>query len=507
LGSLKRLAGQTAIYGVGTILPRVLNYLLTPLYTTLFAPGVFAVFNEGYAYTAILLVILTYGMETALFHFCTREENRQKVFSTAMTAILFTSGAFWILVFLFSGQLANLMRYPGHEEYVYWLGLIVGLDAISAIPLAWLRQLNRPKTFTAITLTNIIINIGLNLFFLVYCRHQYIATDGNPSGLVKLLYNPAIGVGYVFISNLVASFIKTLLCLPFFFRQKWEFDKELLRRMLSYSWPLLIAGLGFIINERLDLIMLKFLLPLPHDEAMKQVGIYSGCYKLAILMSIFIQAYRYAAEPFFFGQQKEKDSRKVYARIMNYFVILCCLIFLLVNLYIDVFKHFIRNEQYWEGLRIVPIIMLANLFLGIYINLSMWYKLSGHTLFGAWFSLLGAAITIGLNVWLIPRYGYMASAWTTFVAYFAMMMASYIAGQKHYPIPYNIRKLILYLAVSAFLYFLSTRLHIRNEVLRIVVNTFFFLPFFFVVYQVEKPVRNFVNATVNRYGSKSKHRK
>lgn len=503
LNPLKRLAGQTAIYGVGTILPRVLNYLLTPLYTKLFAPGVFAVFNEGYAYTAILLVILTFGMETALFHFCTKEENKSKVFTTAMGFVGSSSIAFALIVFLFSGSLANLMRYPGHEEYVIWLGLIISLDAVSALPLAWLRQLNRPKVFTAITLTNIIINIGLNLFFLVYCRNQYLAHNGETTGIVKLVYNHDIGVGYVFISNLIASFFKTLMCLPLYFREKIVFDKELFRRMIRYSWPLLVAGLGFIINERLDVIMLKFMLPLEHDEAMKQVGIYSGCYKLAILMSIFIQAYRYAAEPFFFNQSKEKDSRKTYARIMTYFVILCSFIFLMVNLYIDVFKHFIRNPEFWVGLKIVPIIMMANLFLGLYINLSMWYKLSGHTYYGAWFSVLGAIITIGMNVLLIPRFGYMASAWTTFTAYFVMMITSYITGQRLYPIPYNIRKIILYLLLTAVLYLLSSLIHIHNLALHLVVNTLFFIPFIFVVYNLEKQFRNSITQIFHRNARKN----
>lgn len=490
MNPLKRLAGQTAIYGIGTILPRVLNYLLTPLYTKLFAPEVFAIFNEGYAYTAILLIVLTFGMETGLFHFCSKEENKSKVFTTAFSFVTAFSLLFWLIIFVFSGSLANLMRYPKHEEYVIWLGLIIGLDAISAIPLAWLRQVNKPVTFTAISITNITVNVGLNIFFLVYCRNQYMNMHGETSGIVKLLYNHDIGVGYVFISNLIASFIKTALCIPIVLKEKWNFDKALLKKMILYSWPLLIAGLGFIINERLDVILLKYLLPLNHEEAMKQVGIYSGSYKLAILMSIFIQAYRYAAEPFFFNQVKEKDNKKTYAKVMTYFIIFCCFIFLLVNLYIDIFKHFIRNEAFWVGLKIVPIIMMANLFLGIYINLSMWYKLSGHTHYGAYFSVLGSIITISMNVLLIPKYGFMASAWTTLVAYFIMMIASYISGQMIYPIPYNIRKIILYLSVTFLLYYLSTLLNFRNDIIKIVLNTLFLFPFLFFVYNFESGIRN-----------------
>lgn len=506
MNPLKRLAGQTAIYGVGTILPRVLNYLLTPLYTAIFAPGTFAVFNEGYAYTAILLVVLTYGMETALFHFCTKEEKTTTVFTTIMTSIFATTAAFWLVVFASAGFLAQLMRYPGHAEYVYWLGIIIGLDALSAVPLAWLRQLNKPKVFTAITLTNIFINIGLNIFFLVYCRGRYLATNGHPGGWVEAVYDHNIGVGYVFIANVIASLVKTLLCIPLLLRQPWVFDRSLLKRMLLYSWPLIIAGLGFIINERLDVILLKYLLPLEHDQAMEQVGIYSGCYKLAILMSIFIQAYRYAAEPFFFSQQKEKDSRKVYARIMNFFVLFCCLIFLVVTLYIDIFKHFIRNPAFWTGLRIVPIIMMANLFLGIYINLSMWYKLSGHTRFGAWFSLVGATLTIVLNIVFIPVYGYMASAWATFAAYFSMMVVSYVIGQRHYPIPYNLRKLLAYILAAGLIYWISSLLPIGQTWLRIAVNTVLMLPYLWLVYNIEKPLREFIQHRLIRHENKSKRR-
>lgn len=497
MNPLKRLASQTAIYGVGTILGRLINYLLTPFYIYILSQAEIGVFTEGYAYIAILLVILTFGMETALFKFTSTEENKNKVFSTAFLFIAMAIGGFWFIITSFAGNLAEILRYPAHPEYVYWIGIIIGLDALSAVPMAWMRQQNQPKRFTVITLLNIFINVGLNLFFYVYCRNQYLQNNGETTGIVKLLYNHEIGVGYIFISNLIASFIKLLLCAPTILRIPLKFDRKLAIKMLSYSWPLIIAGVGFIINERIDVIMLKFRSPVDNETAMKIVGIYGGCYKMALLMSIFIQAYRFAAEPFFFAQEKEKDSRKTYAKVMNYFVILCCSLYLFVMLYMDVLKLvFIPRPEYWEGLKIVPIIMMANLFLGLYINLSMWYKLSGQTMFGAWFSVLGAVITITLNYIFIPKFGYMAAAWTTLFTYFVMVVVSYKTGQKYYRIPYNVRKVSLYILLACFLSLISRWIHFENWKLIIFVNSLFFLPFFFIVYQLEPSVKKFVNSKI-----------
>lgn len=500
MNPLKKLAGQTAIYGVGTILGRILNYLLTPLYTGIFSSEVYAVFNEGYAYVAILLVILTYGMETALFHFCEKTTDKKKVFSTGMISLTSTTGLFWLFVFSFSAPLSELMRYPGHREYVVWLGMIVGLDALTALPMAWLRQQNKAGKFSFISLSNIVINIGLNVFFLVYCRNHYLQYLDESNTLVKLVYNHNIGVGYVFIANLIASGLKFLFCLPIVLKNISVFDKELLGSMLRYSWPLVIAGLGFIINERMDILMLKYLLPYDDLENKKQVGIYSACYKIAILMSIFIQAFRFAAEPYFFQQNKFADARKNYALVMNYFVIFCCFIYLFVLLYIDIFKHFLQNEEYWKGLNIVPIIMMANIFLGIYMNLSMWYKLSGQTKFGAWFSVLGAFITIGFNFYFIPRWGYMASAWATLITYFTMMTVSYLFGRRYYPIPYNIRKITLYILVSLIMYGISSRIPFDNKAVVFIINTLLFVPFFYLVYIFEKPIRDFIQKKLKKYG-------
>jgi len=482
---------------MGTILGRVLNYLLTPLYTGIFSEEVFGIYSVAYAYIAILLVVLTYGMETAMFNFCQKARDPKLVFSTGLISLLASTGLFWILIFSHRTELANFMNRPGHEEYVDWLGLIIGLDALTALPMAWLRYTQRAKRFTTITLINILVNIGLNLYFLVYCRNQYLS--GNPNALVSFTYDHNIGVGYVFIANLAASLVKAFLCMPLLRGIRIVFSFNMLMRMLKYGWPLLLAGLGFIISERLDVILLENWLPLSPEEARHQVGVYSACYKLAILMSIFIQAYRFAAEPFFFSMQKEQNSRRVYARTMNYFTALCCFIFLIVCLYIDIFKHFIRGEGYWEGLRIVPIIMLGNLFLGIYINLSMWYKLSGQTYFGAIFAVVGAAFTLTLNALLIPLYGYMGSAVATFAAYGAMMLISYGVGQRYYPIPYNVRKLLLYIGVSTALVAISWNLPSAwSFTLSLIVNTLLLVPFGALVMKLEPDLKHFSYLVVQR---------
>jgi O-antigen/teichoic acid export membrane protein len=485
LSSIKKLAGQTAIYGVGTILGRVLNYLLTPLYTSIFSSEIYAVFNEGYAYIAILLVVLTYGMETALFQFAQQTTDKKKVFSTAMISLLTTTIIFWSIAFTNTTSLAEFMKYPSNEEYIFWLGLIIGFDAITALPMAWLRLENRPKLFSLITLSNIGINIGLNLFFLFYCRNHYLEFGEDSNAVVKLLYNHDIGVGYVFISNLIASLFKVAMCLPVLLKNLSTFDFKLWKNMIRYSWPLLIAGLGFIINERLDVLMLKHLLPYTDFQNRQMIGIYSASYKIAILMSIFIQAFRFAAEPFFFQQSRSLDAPLQYARIMNYFVAFCSFIFLFVMLHLDIIKYFLQNEEYWKGLEIVPIIMLANMFLGIYINLSMWYKLSGQTIFGAIFSLFGALITIAINYYYIPVFGYMASAYATLITYFLMVVVSYWVSKKYYPIPYQTGKIIFYILLSFGLYFLSVLIPMHNQYVSMGLKSALLIPFVLVVYYIE----------------------
>jgi len=489
LNKFKKLAGQTAIYGLGTIVPRLLNYLLlTPFYTYIFAQGNYGIVTELYAYVAFLVVILTYGMETTYFRFAEKEENQNQVFSTAFISLLFTTSIFIILTLFFLHPIANSIHYENNSEYIIWMILIVGLDAISAVPFAKLRQQNKALTFVIIKLINVVINIGLNLFFLKYCPK--ILSD-NPDSIVQYIYSENIGVGYAFISNLVASIISFLFLIPIIFSSKLCFNFPLLKKMLHYTYPLLIVGVAGIMNEHADKILLKHFLIIPDgvvnskDYIMSQIGVYGAVYKLAVLMTIFIQMFRYAAEPFFFAQAKEKNSNKTYADLLTYFTIFGLLIFLSVTLYMDVVKYFIGPE-YRVGLDIVPIILLANLFLGIYYNLSVWYKLKNLTKYGAIIAILGAIITVGLNVIFIPIYGYIASAWATLICYVAMVVVSYLWGQRYMKIPYSVSKISIYLILAIAIYIFSDNIHPESKLISLSLNTLYLLIFVVFVFAIER---------------------
>jgi O-antigen/teichoic acid export membrane protein len=451
MAPLRKLAGQTAVYGVSSIVGRLLNYLLVPFYTRIFSTEQFGIVTEMYAYVAFLVVILTYGMETAFFRFSNKTGDQSRVFSTILISVVSTSTIFIVLCSIFSVPLGTLLGYPNHTEYVIWFSIIVGLDAISALPMAQLRQNNRPKAFMYVSLANVLVNIGLNLFFLVYCRGLYETHGAEANWLVKTCYNPEIGVGYVFISNLVASIVKILLLSPAMLRIKFVFDRALMLQMLNYAMPLMILGLAGIVNETIDRVLLKFLINLPKAEALAQLGIYGACYKVAIIMSLAIQAFRYAAEPFFFNQQKEKDAGTNYALVMKYFVIMAAFTFLVIMLFIDLVMLFVGPE-FREGEAVVPILLLAYIFYGIVFNLSFWFKLSDRTAWGAFIAIAGAVITIALNVWLIPIIGYMGSAWATLASYTFMMIFSFYLGKKFYPIPYDLTRIFIYLGCALGLY-------------------------------------------------------
>ncbi len=456
-GIIKKLAGQTALYGLSSVLPRFLNYALVPLHTALYSTNQYGIITEMYAYVAFLVILLTYGMETAYFRFTNKEGNEESlVFGTVLRSVLATSFVFIITAIFFQQGIADWLKYPNHSEYVVWFAIIIGLDAISAIPLARLRHQNKPIRFASINLSSVIVNVALNFFFLGYCMTNYQA--GNTNVIIDALYSPEIGVGYVFISNLAASIFKILMSIPILYRVKLTFDLSLLKKLLIYGSPLLIAGLAGIVNETLDRILLKHLLydTLGEVKAMSQLGIYGACYKLSIIITLFIQAFRYAAEPFFFAQAKNKNAPEVYANVMNYFVAVCGLIFLGVTLYLDIIKYFIPNSDYWAGLKVVPILLLANICLGIYFNQSIWYKMTDKTKYGAYIAIGGAIITIALNLLLIPTMGYMGSAWTTLVVYALMVISSYFLGQKHFPVPYNLTKVGSYLGMSLILFFGGT---------------------------------------------------
>ncbi|TFH22912.1 MAG: polysaccharide biosynthesis protein [Bacteroidia bacterium] len=452
---IKQLFGQTAVYGLGIVLPRLLNYLLlTPFYTRVFEKATYGVITELYAYVVFLLVILTYGMETGYFRFASNSDKKEKVYSTVLGSLFITSLLFIVAMWLWSGPVSGAIGYENHPEYIKWLAIIVGIDAFTSIPFARIRLLNRPVKYALIRLVEVGVNISLNLFFLYYCpRHT-------EAELVSRIYNENLGVGYVLISNVIASSLKLLLLVPEIaaaFRS--AFDRSLLKEVLRYSYPLLIAGLAGTVNEALDRILLKHLIS-PELNPMEQLGIYGANFKLAVLMTLFVQMFKYAAEPFFFSKSEEKNARKLYADVMTFYVVAGLFIFLLVTLYLDYFILFI-GSGFREGVHIVPVVLAANLVMGIFFNLSIWYKLTNKTHFGAILVLLGAAITIVVNLLFVPRYGYVASAWAHLLCYSTMVVLSYAWSKKHFPVPYRTGRILAYMALAGFIYIIN-KLFLQN---------------------------------------------
>jgi O-antigen/teichoic acid export membrane protein len=485
---LKKLAGQTAIYGLPTILGRMLNYAMTFLLTYIFSkPAEFSLNAEFYAYISFLNILFTYGMETALFNFSASESNKNIVYSTALRSIVISTIALCVPFIFFSNSLATLLRYPGHADFIWWAILIVGTDALTAIPFAKLREENKAKRFARIKMTNVFIQIFLSLFFVGVCKYY---SEHSPGSFLGNLFNPEIGIAYVFISNLVANIISILLLTPEFLRIRDGFDKTLWKRMMNYSLPLLIVGFGGMTNETMDRILLKYLLP--QDIAATQLGIYGACYKFSILMTLFVMAFRYAAEPFFFARQKDQDAKTLYGKVMKYFVIFCLVIFLGTTLNLSWIKYLV-GVKFRTGLAVVPILLLANLFLGIYFNLSIWYKLTGKTKFGMWITLFGAAITLVLNFVWIPSSneyvgGYMGSAWATLICYATMMVLSYFIGQKYYHVNYDVLRILFYLALAIGLYFVGYYfIHTSSTLSNGILNNSLILVYLAIVVLIEKP--------------------
>jgi O-antigen/teichoic acid export membrane protein len=453
LNPLKTLASQTAIYGLSSIVGRLLNYLLVPLHTRVFLPEQYGVVTEMYSYVAFLLIVLTYGFETAFFRFARNEQDKSQVYSTSLISLFVSSVFFFLLTIIFSNDIANRIEYPKHADYIIWFALILATDAITAIPFAKLRLENKAFKFAFIKLINIGVNILGNLFFLLFCPWVLKDTSSMFYSLASSVYSPEFGVGYVFISNLLASVVTFILLLPDMLKAGISFQSNLWIRMMKYSLPLLVGGLAGITNEMFSRVSMKY--QLNEDVAMHELGIFGACYKVAVLMTIFIQTFRFAAEPFFFSQSKEKDAKKLYADVMTWFVIACSTIYIGVLLFMNVVKYFI-GETYHEGLGIVPVLLMANIFLGIFFNLSIWFKLNDKTHFGAWLAIFGAILTVGLNYFLIPLYGYEGASWATFIVYLSMMIASYVLGSKYYPVPYIKMKVIGYPLSAAVITYLYT---------------------------------------------------
>ena len=458
----KKLASQTAIYGVSSIVGRVLSYLLVPIYTGHFAAAEYGIVTGLYAYVSFLNVVFTYGLETTFFRFANRSgEDRRELYSRTLSLLLLTSVVFTVLLALLAQPLLALLRLPpGHYEYAIWVALILGLDAVAALPFARLRLENKARRFATIRLTNILLYVGLNLFFVVLCPAVLRSAPGSVLAglrpLVQAVYNPDLGVGYVFLSNLAASALTLLLLAHELldFRFRWP-RLGFLRPLLAYALPLMLMGLAGMVNETLDRILLPAYLPegfYPGISRLGAVGVYGACYKLSIFMSLIIQAFRYAAEPFFFAQSTEKNSPATFALVLKWFTLCCAFIFVGISLNLSwVGPLFLRRPEYLTGLGVVPILLLANLFLGVYYNLSVWFKLTDKTYFGTYIGAAGAVLTIALNIALIPVMGYMGSAWATLACYFMMAALCWWLGERHFPVPYPVGRLLGWLLAAVVL--------------------------------------------------------
>lgn len=437
----KKLFKQTFIYGLATVLPRILAVILVPLYTTVMLPEEYGIYATLMAYLILGNVLLSYGMETAFFRFITKNVEQQKIVqSTTLTSITVSTFIFLGITLLFTNQIAEVSEFK--PQYVTYGLLILALDALVVLPFAWFRANERPMRYAVIKIFNVVINLAFNLLFLLLLPKL-----AETNSFWNSIWNPENKVAYVFIANLIASGVTLLALLPLYVKIGFGFNKIIWKQMMKYALPVLVAGIAFSINEAFDKILLKYLLP--ENTAEIQVGLYSACYKLGMFMTLFVMAFRLGIEPFFFNHSSHENAKNTYATITKYFTLFGCLILLIVVVYIDIFKRIlIPNSQYWEALKIVPLILLANLFLGIYHNLSVWYKVTDRTKFGAYISVFAAIVTLALNYILIPIIGYMGSAIATLAAYGSMMVLSYLYGRKYYNVPYELKKIGAYLILA-----------------------------------------------------------
>lgn len=434
---LKKLAGETAIYGLSSIFGRLLNMLLVPFYTRVLASTTeYGAVIDLYATSAFVMVLFSYRMESAFFRFGTPKEDRDVAYSTGLLSILATTVLIVAVLLGFAQPIANALYYPEHPEYIRWFALILALDCIAELPFARLRLEQRPRFFVVVKISNILINIGMNLFWLVFC--PWAAKNG--FNWVHIVWAPGFGVGYIFLSNLIASLLTLVMLVPQFRGIKWVFDKILWLKMVVYAAPLIIVTFSGIVGEMFSRSMLKYLLPGTPAQNLSVVGVFGANYKLAALISLFTQAYRYAAEPFFFRHAAEQDAMRTQAVATKWFTITSAAGMLFILLFLDIVKYFI-DAKYWGGLHVVPVLLMANLLLGVYYNFSIWYRLKDRTGLGAWISVVSALLTIGLNFLLIPLFGYTGASWVTLVCYAYLCFATWSTGRRHYPVPYQIGRM------------------------------------------------------------------
>ncbi len=467
MNPFKKLFKQTFVYGLATVLPRMLSFLLVRLYTDVMPPELYGQVSVIFAWFAIFNVFLAYGMETAFFRFYNKSENKQNVVSTSLISILATTALFFILARLCQDQLASFTEIK--TDYLNYAIYILALDALVIIPFSWLRATENPISYAVIKIANVCTNVSLNIFFLLLLPKLIAAY---PNSILASIYKENYQVSYIFISNLIASAFTLILMMKLYFKISYSFDGLLWKKMMKYALPILIAGIAFTINEVFDKILLERLLPSTIAKA--EVGKYSACYKLSLFMTLFATAFRLGIEPFFFSHAQSKHPQQAYAQITNYFVILGSVILLSVIVFADFLKLLlVKNSEYWEAMKVVPILILASFFLGIYHNLSVWYKITDKTRYGAFISIIGAFITILINVLLIPVMSYMASAIATLIAYGTMMVMSYWIGKKNYPIPYNLRKISFYVSISVLFSILSFYVFNRNLIIGVILLILF----------------------------------
>lgn len=445
MGNIKKLAGQTIWYGLPTITSRFLGFFTQIFFTGLLDPFDFGRMSFIYTIIPFLNIIFTYGLETSYFRFV-QTTDKSRLYNTLSVSMLVSTSVFTLLLVVGASPVAALLKMPNHVDFIYYTAAIIFFDTLSTLPFAHLRQEGRPRKYAFIKLVNVISNLFFAIFFLIICRNLQLS---HPDWMSW--YNPKYGVGYILLSNLLASLITLLLLSAEIKAIHWTFDKALWKEVMRYSLPLVVVGFGGMINELMSRFSFTYLLPGAQFDVQ---GIFAANYKLAVLIVIFIQAFKMAAEPFFFNQSKNEDARLTYARIMKFFVIICSGVFLGVALFLDIWKLLIttKDASYADALNIVPIITMGTIFLGIYYNLSIWYKLTNQNMIGAYITIAGAVITILLNIWLIPQFTYMGAAWTTFICYAFMMVSSYVLGQKYYPVPYPTGKILFYLGLAAVIY-------------------------------------------------------
>ena len=488
MGKLQSLAKDTAIYGLSSIIGRFLNYLLVPLYTAKMAveSGNYGVVTNIYAWTAVLLVLLTFGFETTFFRFASKEKDDiGKVFSMSMQVIGTLCGVFLLLVFLFLPSIADSLGYGLNPEFIGMMAVVVALDALQSIPFGLLRLQKRPLKFAALKLLFIGMNITMNIFaFLILPKLATAYPDTFSS-----LHDPHNQAFYVFFINLLCTSFITLFFIPELKMFRFTFDGALLKSMLKYSWPLLLLGIAGILNLNADKLIYTYLVP--GQKGIEELGVYGACVKVAAIMAMLMQAFRYAYEPFVFGNSKE-----LYAKAMKYFIVIALMAFLVVMFYMDILRYII-SPDYWEGLKVVPIVMAAEIFMGIYFNLSFWYKLNDETYWGAIFSFIGCAILFIMNIVFVPKYGYIACAWASFTGYLVAMILSYFIGQKRNAIDYDIKAILKYAALFAVIYGTSSLLPIENSILKMVCNTL--LLAIYIAYFIKKDLPLKSIPVINRF--------